>query len=1065
MAIAEAHPSAEELAAFTLGTLDDEAQASIEAHVAACTSCQERAAVAPGDSLVELLRRLDAGMSRGAETFMEPAAQVQTPLPPSAVALTDAILPAVALSAPAESDCPELPDAVPPELAHHERYRIVRLLGVGGMGAVYEAEHLVLHRPVALKVIKRAYTASPDALERFRREVRTAARLSHPNIVTTHDAEDAGETHFLVMEYVDGTDLGRLVQERGLLPVAETCEYIRQAALGLQHAFEQGMVHRDLKPHNLMLTLDGRVKILDFGLARFASEAADAAGLTSTGIVLGTVDYIAPEQAESAHQADIRSDIYSLGCTLYHLLAGQPPLQKVMAHVNKKPQPLTELRPDLPEELMLVLERMMAKNPKHRYQTPAEVAIALEPFTRAIAIALPPKPPRPEPEPNTDHTIVFKKPVWDRWRPRLMIATAVLAFLVAGLLGVGVYRIATDKGELVIQTDNDDVEVVVSKGGKEVKIIDTKTGKHVTLDSGEYELALKDGGDLTISPGKITLKRGKTVLATITRRKPDGPLADLPPAGRPPDGVVAWWRADGDAKDSAGKNHGTLKGGVTFATGVAGKAFRLDGATRYVEVPRSDLWGFGSRDFSIELWVQFRGVTPSHDIGLPSAVFIGCDEGNSTPQGGNKWFFAYGGGCLNFHICRADRGGGFYAKADFSPDLDQWYHLAVTRSRGTITIYMNGAPVSSEKVDIVIPNPNAPLIIGQAENLGFFSGLIDEVAIYDRALSPEEVKARWSALAPATKPVAEKVGLVRRFLGHKGSVRCVAYSRDGRYAVSGGGWPNGDRTIRLWDVSTGKQIRQFDSPDGEVGSVAFSPDGRRILYGTQENTAFLLDVATGKEVSRFAGGVRWKQVQDATFSPDGRKILLASEDGTVRVWGADIGKELCKFQGHRDRVIGAVFSPDGKRAVSGALDNTIYLWDVETGEKVQSFEGNKGGVHSVAISPDGRYLLSGSWDDNSLRLWEVATGKLVREFIGHESGVPRVAFSHDGCRAISGSRDKTVRLWDVATGKQLHCFTGHTDTVWGVAFSPDDRYALSASQDQTLRLWRLPDPPPAKEKP
>src|SRR5262249_37677120 len=237
---------------------------------------------------------------RRADTFVDTAAQVQTPVPSAAVVLTDALAP----FAFPRSVRPEVPDALPPELARHERYRVVRFIGAGGMGAVYEAEHRVMQRLVALKVIKRAYMANAAALERFRREVRAAARLSHPNIVTTYDAEDAGETHFLVMEYVEGTDLGRLVQERGPLPVDRACEYVRQAALGLEYAFEQGMVHRDLKPHNLMLTPDGRVKILDFGLACFASEAASAAGVTGTGLVLGTVDYIAPEQADNAHQAD-----------------------------------------------------------------------------------------------------------------------------------------------------------------------------------------------------------------------------------------------------------------------------------------------------------------------------------------------------------------------------------------------------------------------------------------------------------------------------------------------------------------------------------------------------------------------------------------------------------------------------------------------------------------------------------------------------------------------------------------------------------------------------------------
>jgi hypothetical protein len=201
-----------------------------------------------------------------------------------------------------------------------------------------------------------------------------------------------------------------------------------------------------------------------------------------------------------------------------------------------------------------------------------------------------------------------------------------------------------------------------------------------------------------------------------------------------------------------------LKGGVTFAPGVAGKAFRLDGAKRYVEVPASDLWGFGRRDFSIELSVQFRALRPSHDIHAPSATFIACSEGTPGRGYGHKWVFAYGGGFLYVHIHEIpDKKWGFYAKAAFSPDVDQWYHLALTRSRGTFTMYVNGAPVASEKSDIIIPNPDAPLTIGQHEGAGgFFSGLIDEVAIYDRALSADEVKDRWSALAPAKKQVPDK---------------------------------------------------------------------------------------------------------------------------------------------------------------------------------------------------------------------------------------------------------------------------------------------------------------------
>jgi hypothetical protein len=236
-----------------------------------------------------------------------------------------------------------------------------------------------------LKVIHKILTERGDAVERFRQEVKAAARLSHVNIVTAYDAERAGDLHFLVMEFVEGSNLEQLVATRGPLSVTSACHIVREAALGLQHAFERGMVHRDIKPANVLLTATGQVKVLDFGLARFV-RANSGGSLTAPGVVLGTPDYLAPEQALDASHADIRSDIYSLGCTLYFLLAARPPfldgsvLQKLMAHQERRPRPLGELRDDVPVELLAVLERTMAKDPARRYQTPAEVTERLEPF-------------------------------------------------------------------------------------------------------------------------------------------------------------------------------------------------------------------------------------------------------------------------------------------------------------------------------------------------------------------------------------------------------------------------------------------------------------------------------------------------------------------------------------------------------------------------------------------------------------------------------------------------------------------------------------------------------------
>jgi WD40 repeat protein len=494
---------------------------------------------------------------------------------------------------------------------------------------------------------------------------------------------------------------------------------------------------------------------------------------------------------------------------------------------------------------------------------------------------------------------------------------------------------------------------------------------------------------------------------------------------------------------------------------VAGQAFRLDGATRYVEVPRSDLWGFGSRDFSIELWVQFRAVTPPRDIGQPNATFIGCDEGNG-PGRGHKWFFAYGGGFLNFHILNGQGGKfGFYAKSDFSPDVDQWYHLAVTRSRGTFTIYVDGAPVASEKADIIIPYPDAPLTIGQAEGGGFFSGLLDEVAIYDRALSPAEVKARWSALAPATKPVTEKVGeVLRRFPLHQGGSASVAISPDGRLAATGDG-PGTEPawSVRLWDMSDGHEIRLLQGHTRDVCSLAFSPDGSLLASaGSHDQTVRIWEVATGKELHCLRHDAR---VDHVAFLPDGRHVVSGAYDGSLRMWDVKTGKQVRTFEGHKGPVEGVAVSPDGRRIASGSQDGTARLWNAETGEELRQFPGHTHTVYWVAFSPDGRRLLSTDTEAKTLRLWDVESGKELRQFAGHTGAVPFAVFTTDGRRALSSSGDG-IRLWDVETGEELHCLTKKPAGYFAV--SPDGGYVLYGDGNGAA-LLRLPDPPPAKENP
>jgi len=372
--LAETHPSPELLRRFGSGELRGPEADAIEDHVETCAVCCQRLRELPRDPL---LNRLQAVVCAG-DTKVPPTSMPNqsTPSDPHASAPPDG------------SPVPQTP-SVPAALAEHPRYRVLKALGSGGMGTVYLAEHKVMKRPVALKVIRPDLTARPEVIDRFRREVEAAARLSHPNIVTSYDAEQAGDCLFLVMEYVEGTDLAAWLALHGPLPVPEACDYVRQAALGLQHAHERGMVHRDLKPQNLMRTATGQVKVLDFGLARLVELAQE--GGASAGMLLGTPDYMAPEQANDAHSADIRADVYSLGCTLYQLLGGQVPfpcgglMDKLRRHAQEQPESLARLRPDLAAPLVAVVEGMMAKDPAQRPQTPAEVAAALAPWCQLLA--------------------------------------------------------------------------------------------------------------------------------------------------------------------------------------------------------------------------------------------------------------------------------------------------------------------------------------------------------------------------------------------------------------------------------------------------------------------------------------------------------------------------------------------------------------------------------------------------------------------------------------------------------------------------------------------------------
>ncbi len=441
------------------------------------------------------------------------------------------------------------------------KYTLLDEIGHGGMGRVYKACHQRMKRIVALKVLPKDVAGSPETVRRFQKEVEAVARLSHPNIVTAHDADEADGVHFLVMEYVEGCDLARLVRERGPLPVAKALDYTIQAARGLEYAHARGVIHRDIKPSNLLVDLDDRVKVLDMGLARLnhpAESQGSAATLTETGAFLGTIDYMAPEQAEDTHQADERSDIYSLGCTLFYLLLGravygdEKAVRKILAHRESEIPSLPALRQDIPEELGTVFQRMIAKAPEDRFASMSEVIAQLERCQLSPAApvrsadARPPASPPIEQGESFPHirrarTKSARRPVPAAGGRRTRSRLAVVALGCGGILVAAAVLILLrmQDGTLVVEVFEPDVTVQVLDE-KQTVIVERKA-THETIEipippGVRVVRAVRDGQELFTQ--QVVVRAGERMVIDSSERPPivaPPPPSELPSVPDRPD--------------------------------------------------------------------------------------------------------------------------------------------------------------------------------------------------------------------------------------------------------------------------------------------------------------------------------------------------------------------------------------------------------------------------------------------------------------------------------------------------------------------------------------------------
>jgi serine/threonine protein kinase len=517
-----------------------------------------------------------------------------------------------------------------------DRYLILDELGAGGMGVVYKALHRKMDRIVALKILPKAAVDTPDKVKRFQREVEAVAKLEHPNIVTAHDAHTSKGIHYLVMSYVDGSDLAAIVRKQGVLSAKRAVNCVAQAARGLAHAHDMGIIHRDIKPGNLLLDKQDVVHVLDLGLARIddlgiESDKEVSDDLTHPGMVMGTIAYLAPEQALDTHSADARSDIYSLGCTLFYLLTGEAPypretvMKTLLAHREEAIPDLSSKRVEVPKELNAIFQKMVSKSPEDRFQNMGEVMTALETLEVPDDLGVHQM---PQAVPTFQDTDKFQEtsieiittPAQTRRKPPAksnlpVIAGGILAFVI--LLAGLIIKLQTPAGTLILEMEQPELAgAVVMIDGKEKVTIKTGDGdemieikpdseKHVLVvthpdfEKFTKKFEFKTADDQTIKvwlePKGIEEPKGFDLAAAGEKIKADVP--DIAVMNKKPQ--------EGDV--NAGNKLEPIEDAL-IAAGEGNFGLLFDGVDDYVDLGENFRFN-PNEPLTLEAWVRFDGVT------------------------------------------------------------------------------------------------------------------------------------------------------------------------------------------------------------------------------------------------------------------------------------------------------------------------------------------------------------------------------------------------------------------------------------------------------------------------
>lgn len=916
-------------------------------------------------------------------------------------------------------------------------YLLTDQIGKGGMGVVLKARHLRLKRIVAIKVLSPQVTKDPAALKRFQREVQAISKLEHPNIVAAFDADVSRGVHFLVMQFVDGRDLATTVQEQGPLSVQLAVKCLSQAAHGLEYAHKQGITHRDIKPANLLLDRGtGTIKVLDMGLARVDDALGgsnDETGLTNTGAIMGTVDYMSPEQALNTKMADHRSDIYSLGITFFYLLTGQLPyegtsaMEKLLAHREQPIPNLGDYRTDIPIAVDALFRKMVAKNPDHRFQSMSEVLTALlaclsdAPTTVAV--------------PTTQRAVVAEDSVNSEFRA---FVTGLGKVEDTDANFVPGQPTEINANSPLIAVRDEPHKPRSSRSGSQLKLAGKRTAIPLWMwIAGTAVLVLVIiGGGLSQRGGKGKFTKRPVVAKSDepgSETATDDPSTELDPGSSP--------KVDTASNDPGIKTAEIQPSRLTIPLG------NVPALVKLPPLPAGDhaakLFGLavepgkvaGSRRWQVDTVAPRAPLNCCTWSPNSQQVVVGSQAGELRVYDVPSWklrsvMIGHPGGVRNVAW---NRDGSRIASSGNDNTVRLW------QADGTPGPTLRQCP----RPDELAWSPDGQYLI---------------------AASTDPNRPFVQMFTAEGKPH-------RVFSGHTSSVRGLAWSLDGQHFISA----SEDATLRVWDLK-GETVAEITGHDRGLVMLAWSPTGAIATVDANGTVYIYPDMSKPPSITRkvFPRMLAWNAAGDRLAIGLNGQIQLWDSDGQMNLKQAYLESQAIAWSPNGKWLIGcgqsaAIWEPEGSdgtvnslasparptsvdmdahtgQVVSGHATGALQWWRPD-GETVRATSIGDFPVSSVAWNADGTHLASGS--HNEIRLWS-SQGQPGISIIAAPD-ILQVKWSRDGKLLAATCSDSIVHLWEV-DGTAGPLLEGHQRGVTGVDWSLNGQLA-TAGGDGSVRLW------------